>query len=569
MTVPPSANDYYVVNLLDSFINSVGQHRHPDDAVDRAADLSHRRPDVAYAQRRFARIHGFRYRVMADRHEPQLDADPDPRRLARAAVRPRLDGVDPDERRRAVRHEHAARSSRRTRNRPTYFKPGQYTPTARQQETRAQAVAQHPARTRSRFFKQVGQSLKLNPLPTARTGLNGIPLETLPSWVAPQAGAKDVFRNPSFGQKRHAGALQADRPHGERVQGPERLGQTTARAPSQAGFEAGHDELTDKLSTAGAAKRTNYWSYLNADVGTYPNTHQGYIYRAIIVLAGGSANMPLDADLRPGQQPRRDDRHPAQRQQHLQADVQAAATPASRTCRSIGGLPPTVNDANGNPRGFWSIHVYQTDYVGVGRPVHHPAERAEHVVLDREPRRDRRRRRRPTPSRSSTGNPMGPAAREHTGPLRPDRGAVRPHAGHARTTSSTTRRRPTRTADVLVPGVDPVAAGPVVRTTYRVSGADPGRERRARCRSSSCRTPAATVNLQWGPIQPVSQLGSQQLTSGRLARNTDGSVTIWIAPTLPAGAPATNWIPTPSAAYYESIYGMPGRPSPCPRTSGR
>jgi hypothetical protein len=44
----------------------------------------------------------------------------------------------------------------------------------------------------------VGQSLKLNPLPTARTGLNGIPLETLPNWVVPQAGAKKVFRNASF-----------------------------------------------------------------------------------------------------------------------------------------------------------------------------------------------------------------------------------------------------------------------------------------------------------------------------------------------------------------------------------
>ncbi len=46
--------------------------------------------------------------------------------------------------------------------------------------------------------------------------------------------------------------------------------------------------------------------------------------------------------------------------------------------------------------------------------------------------------------------------------------------------------------------------------------------------------PGSPINLQWGPIQPVSQLGSQQLTSGRLAKNPDGSVTIWIAPTLPA-----------------------------------
>ena len=46
--------------------------------------------------------------------------------------------------------------------------------------------------------------------------------------------------------------------------------------------------------------------------------------------------------------------------------------------------------------------------------------------------------------------------------------------------------------------------------------------------------PGSSEDLQWGPIQPVSQLGSQQLTSGKLAKNADGSVTIWIAPKLPA-----------------------------------
>ena len=66
--------------------------------------------------------------------------------------------------------------------------------------------------------------------------------------------------------------------------------------------------------------------------------------------------------------------------------------------------------------------------------------------------------------------------------------------------------------------------------------------------------PGGTVNLQWGPIQPVSQLGSQQLTSGKLAKNPDGSVTIWFAPILPPSAPATNWIPTPSTAYYKTLY---------------
>ena len=74
--------------------------------------------------------------------------------------------------------------------------------------------------------------------------------------------------------------------------------------------------------------------------------------------------------------------------------------------------------------------------------------------------------------------------------------------------------------------------------------------------------PGGPVNLRWGPIQPVSQLGSQQLTSGKLAKNPGGSVTIWIGPKLPPGAPATNWIPTPSNAYYEPIY--PGVSVPTP-----
>ena len=66
--------------------------------------------------------------------------------------------------------------------------------------------------------------------------------------------------------------------------------------------------------------------------------------------------------------------------------------------------------------------------------------------------------------------------------------------------------------------------------------------------------PGGAVNLEWGLIQPVSQLGSQQLTSGKLVKNANGSVTIWIAPRLPTGAPATNWLPSPSKKYYSTIY---------------
>jgi hypothetical protein len=68
--------------------------------------------------------------------------------------------------------------------------------------------------------------------------------------------------------------------------------------------------------------------------------------------------------------------------------------------------------------------------------------------------------------------------------------------------------------------------------------------------------------LTYGVVQQVSQLGSMQVADGSLKQNDGtnpafpkGSYTIWLSPTLPAGVPATNWIPTPSTAYLQSIYG--------------
>ena len=59
-TVPPSRDNYYVVNLLDAFVNSVGQHRHADDALQEGADVPPRRPDLALrpqASRAHQRLH--------------------------------------------------------------------------------------------------------------------------------------------------------------------------------------------------------------------------------------------------------------------------------------------------------------------------------------------------------------------------------------------------------------------------------------------------------------------------------------------------------------------------------
>src|SRR5262249_22446819 len=57
-----------------------------------------------------------------------------------------------------------------------------------------------------------------------------------------------------------------------------------------------------------------------------------------------------------------------------------------------------------------------------------------------------------------------------------------------------------------------------------------------------------------GMVKPVAQLGSSQLAANQLVKNADGSLTIWIGPVLPAGAPASNWIPTPSTTFYGAVY---------------
>jgi hypothetical protein len=52
-------------------------------------------------------------------------------------------------------------------------------------------------------------------------------------------------------------------------------------------------------------------------------------------------------------------------------------------------------------------------------------------------------------------------------------------------------------------------------------------------------SPAGAGELTYGVVKPVSQLGSEQLSDGQVAKNADGSLTIWFGPTRPAGAPAS------------------------------
>src|SRR5262249_48999243 len=64
LTVPPSENDYYIVNLLDSFVNTVGSFGTRTTPSTSAETYLLAGPTSQYAHRRTVRIHGFTYRVL-------------------------------------------------------------------------------------------------------------------------------------------------------------------------------------------------------------------------------------------------------------------------------------------------------------------------------------------------------------------------------------------------------------------------------------------------------------------------------------------------------------------------
>jgi hypothetical protein len=539
LTVPPSRNDYVVVNFLDAFINTVGSIGTRTTPSNRPQTYLLAGPTSRYAHKRVVRIRGFRYRVMT------TDTN-----LNWMLIRIRADTLVPAsdpasaasiEKNVVERFAMSTLKEFQARgHRPKYFKPGAYTPTAAQ---RRRAQKWHNAPTNAvAFFKQLGESLRLNPLPTRRTGLNGIPLRTLPPWVAPQYGARRIFRYPSLGQE---GALRSFRPLGLTANGfrvPSNWGRAQIAA-LQAGYEAGQAQVNQVLVAGSAVTAaTNFWGYLNNPVGTYPNTPQGYLYRAVIVLAGGSANLGLDAIYA---QINNLDGTSATQLDGNDTYSLTFTPPVTNplTLPVIGSLPPTVNDAQGNPRGFWSIVLYQPDATESAGPFITQASvlntaysTADLEVTAVDPSSDT------ITVRPSTWGPLVASTPVLFGATAAQYGLTPGVPYYVATTP--TRRGGTYSFKVSTQWIQELSAANV--PIQGING-NPGA-------IVDLTNPGGPVTLQWGPVQPVSQLGSQQLTSGRLTKNPDGSVTIWIGPKLPPGAFPTNWIPTPSSAYYAPIY---------------
>ena len=556
LTVPPSERDYYVVNYLDAYIQTIGSIGTRTTPTSRTTHYLLVGPDSPYAGRTWAVIDGFAYRVMAS--DTNLGWI-----LIRLAAGTLADSSDP-----GSTHQIGTRLATRFALNsleqfeangqqpvyPTTFPTpppdaAQIAEAAPFKETPACAVVGHPEQgdCTQGFFNQLGAALVKSPLPGSDATVSGTPVDRLPAWIVPQYGAQVTYRAPSSGQRR---TLARFAPIGLSDKGfrvPAGWG-TPQLDALQRGFDLAQRLLAASVANPPAPRDTGYWTILNEQIGHYANDPEGFVLRAFIVLQGGSANVPDDAVYTIMNKPEGD----VQLDGNDTYSITFTPPTPDPTLPARGSFPPMVTDADGHVAGYWSVVVYQPDASEVAAPylpqaavLNNHYSRAVDAVISVDPVADT-----VTVAPNSWGQPLeassaimfdGDAA-EGCG-LTPggDAGvfyvAGNPVVGTGRDGRATyTLQIASTWVQQLSPGHVPVqhsgGPGPLVDLT--------------------CSSP---TGLRYGAIRPVSQLGSKEWESGQLAGNADGSLTIWLGPSLPPGVPASNWIPTPSDAYNRTVYG--------------
>ncbi|MDO8306928.1 MAG: DUF1254 domain-containing protein [Actinomycetota bacterium] len=538
LTVPPTDGQYYVVNYLDAFVNGIGSIGNRTTPTRKTTSYVLVGPDDDWAKRSYVTLDGRDYPVLAtDANLSWL--------LIRIRANSLTDAADPE----SVANVKTNVVQKFALNSLAAFEANDYSPVypasyanvspTPQQVQEAQAWKSTPTNALA-FFGQVGEGLAYSPLPVKKTAMNGTAMSDLPSWYIPQSGATDTYFMPAYDQQP---TLERFAPIGLTASGfkvPKGWG-SAELAALEAGFQAGVAVVQAAVSAGTATPATNYWSYLNDVIGTYPNTKSGYIVRAVVVLAGGSANIPLDAV------------YPTLNSNDGGAQLDGnntysiTFTPPQSNYASYpvtGTLPPMVERC-GKVAGFWSLVVYQPDATSSSSPFIPQTSVLNTAYSDATS----------TEVVSVSGNTMTVKA--------PDWGPI---------DLSTPLVFGSNAADYgLLPGVVYyVASQPTqldaTKYAFQLSNRwiqelSPGRVPIQQSGSvggqpgSVVTLTAGTSGLTFGPVQPVSQLGSDQLNAGDLAHNPDGSVTLWLGPSLPSGASVSNWIPTPNTAYYQSVFG--------------
>jgi hypothetical protein len=536
LTVPPSRNQYYVVAYYDAYANtvgSIGTRTTPSDAMTSYLLVG---PKSPYANKQTAKIHGYEYPVMASDTKVNWF-------LIRVLTNTLIDASDPTSvpnvendvvRKFAL---NTLQEFEQSGHQPVYPASFVLPPPTPEQVSEAEHYQNAPTDAFD-FFTQLGSAVANNPIPNRGTGLSGKALSDLPSWVVPQYGARTTYLVPSYGQK---AIFNSFRPLGLTKKGfsiPTDWGDAQKQA-LQDGYELGQQILDEFIASATSNPSTNYWAILNDLVGTYPNNALGYLFRSLIVVEGGVANIALDAvyptlvgDPMPFDG------------NHTYKLTFMPPTSSNPTLPVEGIYPPMVSDSNGNPKGFWSIHVYATDptegsapFIAQTSVLNTSFSTADTTVLSVDAATNYMTVTAPNWGFLKASTPILFGGDASTYGLTPNTvyyvaGDPTPNADQTTYTFQISAQWLQQLSTGNVPIQNTGQPGPIVDLL----------------------SPAGAGALNYGMVKPVTQLGSAELAADLLARNADGSLTMWFGPTLPAGAPASNWIPTPSTAYYSTLY---------------
>ena len=539
-TVPPTESPFVVTQIFDNFINVFSNPGTRTAYTDKTTSYLLVGPNSKYAHKKTAKINGRSFPVIAS---PTNRCELLVRVLAETLA-PASSPNSPPNVFDTVVKKYALNTLTAFKNnnlRPVYpssYAP--YVPTAKQVQQAAKW--QNSPTGAVEFFQQLGQSLKINPLPTRSTGLGGIALADLPTYIAPQPDATTKYYPASAGQQP---ALKSFQPLGLTANGwkkPRDWGKPELAAMQQ-GMN-GAIAYIKSLLEAPPTATTNYWGYINEDFGAYPNTVSGYSYRAVGVVAGGFPNIPIDG------------LYAVQFADNTGVTLDGNNTysitfdkpaPAGAPLPVVGTLPPLALNSDGTPYGFWSLTLYQDDATEASAPfvsqasvINTAYSTADTAVVSISASSD-----------TITVAPSAIGAITVSTPLIFDSGAssygLTPGLPYYVATAPTmsgsnyTFKVSTQWKQALSPGGVPIQAAPVGAT-----GGAPG---------AIVDLMAGSGAVQYGVVQPVSQLGSSEIQAGDVVPNADGSYTIWLSPTLPDDVDPHNWIPTPSTEYLQSIYG--------------
>lgn len=568
-TVPSTTLTYYVAAYYDAYGNDVGSFGTRTTPSDTATSYLLVGPTSPFAHMKTAKIQGYTYPVMAS--DTDLNWF-----LIRVRANTLIDSSDPTSVPNIVNNVvhgfalNTLHEFEQNGHQPVYPASFFLPPPTQEQQNEAEPYQNTPTcpvdpTCAVDFFTQLGTAVASNPIPNANTGLSGTLVGDLPSWVLPQYGAtspSSVYFVPSYGQqdKFDSFAPIGLKKNGFRV--PNNWTQEQLDA-LYAGYSDGQKILQDFIHLAGSDECTNYWGIVNDFVGTYPNNAVGYLYRSLSAVEGGVSNYPLDAvyptmlnlpssdnSLKPLDG---NNTYMVTFTLPPSSPIPGPCTPSGSPWPVSGILPPMYPNSD-NPAGFWSIHVYAQDKTQAAAPfiaqtslqnLYYSTEYTPVLSV------------RPAPTNTITvTNPTWGNIVSST-PIRfgdnaADYGLMPNTVYYAvcsedscpnsdQTTStfsvSTQWRQQLSTDSPPVPIQGPGGSpGPIVTLPSPSPGASP---------------------LQYAMVKPVTQLGSTQLAAGQLYINPNNSVTLWFGPSLaslPPGAPASNWIPTPNTAYYQPIY---------------